>query len=142
MKLTRAGLLELEKNLELMQSLNFHKKDKKSDYNQFKLVCGQNFKRVHKVGQAVAKQMAEMLEIRGYDDFVREATELIEKGESVEPLKEKYADVLKKHHDTNVAVDKLLESEVEVDIEKFPLEKIPVNITGSFLNSIKDMLLY
>ena len=125
-----------------MQSLQIHPKDKKADYNLFKLVAGRNFKKVHAVGRALAEQMAKMLDMPQYDAFVQEASELREKGKSITHLLKKHKKVIDKYHATNVLLDKMLDEEVEIDLELFPLNKVPVRITGSFLHSIESMLLY
>ena len=104
------------------------------------------FALVHELGADIAKQMATIAgDMSKYDEFVREVSEAVEREaprEEIDALKEKHKASIDKFHETNCVLDKMLEEEIEFELEKFPLEKIPANISGSFLNSIKDMLLY
>jgi hypothetical protein len=119
------------------------------------LISGNNFSKVHALGDEFAKIMTEMLEpiMPKYEEFVLEVEDLQAEYQDDKidtkkfkkrcgEIRSKYKDVLDEHHERNLVLDKMLDEEVEVDLELISIEKIPTNITGSFLNSIKPMLLY
>ena len=142
--------------------------DKKSDYNQFKLTCGENFALVFKAGQEVSDEIIKIMEQNShtveYQEYTSEVEDYIEEhcarrdkdgnlemdNEGNLILKDGIPDIshITEKHKETIAMFKVteelceakLDEIIEISLKKIEIAKIPVNISGSYLNSIKSMI--
>ena len=136
-----------------MQSVRWHEKDNKNDYNRFKLLAGENYKIIFDKGKECSMHIMDIIAANPfkdrYDEFIQACQNRMEQnGENTNfkedidlaDIKEEFKDAIKMYEHTNQTIKDYMDKEISIKLKTIDVAKVPINITGSYLNAIKGMI--
>ncbi len=133
--------------------MRWHEKDNKNDYNRFKLLAGENYQIVFNKGKKCAERIMAIISANPfkdrYDEFIQACQSRMEQnGENtnfkedidLSDIKDEFKDAIKMYEHTNQTIKDYMDKEISIKLKTIDIAKVPINITGSYLNAIKGMI--